>query len=105
MVRAKPTHYRLTPAAEADLTEIWLYTAENWTVAQADRYMDSLERTFDTLLSMPEIARERMEFEPPVRIHPSAQHIVIYRILEDHLAILRVLGGRQNWQAHLEIGE
>ncbi len=54
---------------------------------------------------MPEIARERPEFDPPVRIHPSAQHVIIYRIEGNYLTILRVLGGRQNWQAVLEIAE
>ena len=105
MGAVRPSHYRLTPAAEADLTDIWLYTTEHWFVAQADRYIDGLESTFETLLSMPEIARERPEFDPPVRIHPSAQHVIIYRIEGNYLTILRVLGGRQNWQAVLEIAE
>lgn len=50
---------------------------------------------------MPGRARERPEFDPPVGIHPSGAHIVVYRIEGDHLAILRVLGGRQDWQAIL----
>ena len=105
MAGPRPAQYRLSPAAETDLTDIWRYTAENWSAAQADRYTDALENAFDTLVAMPEIARERPEFDRPVRIHPSAQHIIIYRIRDDHLAILRVLGGRQNWQAILDLGK
>ena len=30
--------YQLTPLAEADLEEIWLYTFRNWSVEQADSY-------------------------------------------------------------------
>lgn len=33
--------YRLTPAAEGDLEGIWLYTAEQWGVKQANHYIDS----------------------------------------------------------------
>jgi toxin ParE1/3/4 len=103
MAGRKLDHYRLAPAAEADLEDIWRYTARNWSIDQADRYTDALEAAFDTLVAMPEIARERREFSPPVRVHPSAQHVIVYRIAADHLVILRVLGGRQNWQAALDL--
>ena len=95
------TTYRLTPAAQNDLEDIWFYTARQWSVAQADRYTDILEDTLEHLLFMPEMARERAEFDPPVRIHPSAEHLIIYWIEDDHLAILRVLGAGQDWQAIL----
>ena len=95
------TTYRLTPAAQNDLADIWLYTAQQWSVTQADRYTDILEDTLERLLFMPEMARERPEFDPPVRIHPSADHLIIYRIENDHLSILRVLGASQDWQAIL----
>lgn len=94
-------HYRLSPAAQADLEEIWLYSAETWSEDQAERYMDLLEEAFERLRAMPGIARERQEFTPPVRIHPAASHLIIYRIENDHLAILRILGGRQDCQAVL----
>lgn len=93
--------YRLTPAAQHDLEDIWLYTARTWTMAQADRYTDILEDTFDRLLFMPEMARERPEFDPPVRIHPSPEHLIIYRVEEDYLLILRMLGAGQDWHAIL----
>jgi len=66
------TSYLLTPAARNDLEDIWLYTVQQWSAEQADRYIDILEDTFDRLLFMPEMARARPEFDPAVRIHPSA---------------------------------
>jgi len=95
------TAYRLTPAAQSDLEDIWIYAARQWSVAQADRYTDILEDTFERLLFMPEMARARAEVDPPVRIHPSAEHLIIYRVEDDHLAILRGLGAGQDWQAIL----
>ncbi len=103
MERGKLSHYRLTPRAIADLEEIWLYTAETWSIAKADRYTDSFAQSFDTILTMPEIARERLEFSPPVRIHPSGQHHVVYRIEADYLLVIRILGGGQDWAAILRV--
>ena len=101
MPASNPIAYRLAPAARRDLEDIWLYTAQTWTMAQADRYTDILEDTFDRLLFMPEMARERPEFDPPVRIHPSAEPLIIYRVKQDQLIILRLLGAGQDWHAIL----
>jgi toxin ParE1/3/4 len=46
---AKP--YRLLPLAEADLEMVWLYTLENWSVAQADSYHRDLVAAFALLAS------------------------------------------------------
>jgi len=52
---------------------------------------------FETIAAMPTLARERSEFTPPVRIHVHESHPIVYTIAEDHVAILRLLGGRQDW--------
>ncbi|MCB9931460.1 MAG: type II toxin-antitoxin system RelE/ParE family toxin [Alphaproteobacteria bacterium] len=105
MARTRLSSYRLRPAAQADLEGIWRYTAEQWSADQADRYVDGLQATIALLVSMPEIARERREFVPPVRIHPSARHLIIYRIEDDILAVLRIVAQRQNWRALLDSSE
>jgi toxin ParE1/3/4 len=101
MSSSEVTHYRLTPLAEEDLENIWRYTAETWSTAQADRYIDELVVVFEMLVAVPEAAHERDEFDPPVRIHSHARQLVVYLIKDDHLAILRVLGGGQDWEAIL----
>ncbi|MDB4240793.1 type II toxin-antitoxin system RelE/ParE family toxin [Yoonia sp.] len=105
MAASSLTSYRLTPAAQNDLEDIWLHTSQRWSAAQADRYTDILEDTLERLLFMPEMARERSEFDPPVRIHPSSEHLIIYRTEDSHLAILRVLGAAQDWQAILRAAD
>jgi toxin ParE1/3/4 len=102
MLSGKLTHYRLTPSAIADLEEIWRYTAEHWSIDQAERYADSFSQSFETLLRMPKIARERQEFTPPVRLHRSGQHLIVYRIEAGHILVIRILGGRQDWAAILK---
>lgn len=94
--------YRLTPRALDDLEEIWRYTAETWSVGQADRFTDDLARVFETLAALPSLARERPEFDPPVRIHTHERHLIVYVVAEDdQVDIVRLLGGRQDWMAIL----
>jgi len=95
--------YRLLPKAVCDLEDIWHYSARNWSVKQADRYLDDLVVLFDTLVLMPKLARERTEFMPPVRIHPYNEHLIIYKIAGDHIDIMRILGGGQDWRALLNM--
>lgn len=96
--------WRLTPAAERDLTGIWDYSARIWSVAQAERYLRGLSASFDTLARTPEIARERAEFDPPVRLHPHRSHLIVYRIEDAGVAIVRILHARQNWVNLLQGG-
>ncbi|KIC09681.1 plasmid stabilization protein ParE [Leisingera sp. ANG-M1] len=90
------TRWLIRPAARADLAAIWRYGLETWGEAQADAYADSLFALFDLLADFPEMARERSEFTPPVRIHPSGAHLVIYRLEQGCPDILRILHARQD---------
>lgn len=99
------TGYRLTPRALDDLDDIWRFSAETWSIKQADRYIDELARVFETIAIMPPLARERNEFAPPVRIHPHESHLIVYTIEADHIAILRLLGGQQEWISLLKAAD
>jgi toxin ParE1/3/4 len=88
-------------AAEADLSDIWHYGAANWGIGQADRYADGLFALFDLLADFPEMARERGEFTPPVRIHPGGVHLVIYRTEGQGVEIIRIVHAHQNLTTYL----
>lgn len=103
MLSARPDHYRLSPKSLDDLDDIWRYTAEFWSVDQADNYIDDLANALETLVGMPSLGREYTEFNPPVRILIHNQHLVVYMVNIDHISVLRFLGGRQNWRAILAV--
>lgn len=94
----------LRPAAEADLSDIWRQGVATWGVEQAERYADGLFAVFDLLAEFPEMARERGEFSPPVRVHPSGSHLVIYRLEGQGIEIIRVLHAHQNLTVYLQEG-
>lgn len=97
MTPSTPKRYRLRPRARDDLEAIWVYTAARWSIDQADLYIRQLTAGMDLLETQPEIARERTELAPPVRIHPVASHVVVYRIETDYLDIIRIRHGREDW--------
>lgn len=96
--------WTIRPAAEADLADIWIHGVANWGNDQAERYADSLFALFDLLAAYPEMAREREEFTPPVRIHPVGSHLVIYRSEGQGVEIIRILHAHQNLMAYLNDG-
>lgn len=103
MPRRRPgSAYRLSPAAQSDLSDIWDYTAETWSVDQAEAYLRGLTETIELLCEHPEIARERNEFNPPVRLHSYRSHLIIYRIEEGRIVVVRVVHSRQHWKALLD---
>jgi toxin ParE1/3/4 len=93
--------YRLTNAAEVDVTVIFRRGFTEFGSRQAEKYHRGLERTFDFLATNPRASRERDEFSPPVRLHPFGVHLVVYRIVGEEILILRVLHGRQDWAQYL----
>lgn len=101
MSSGRLVQYRLSPRAHADLDDIWRFSAETWSIEQADRYIDELVTVFETLAALPLLARERTEFDPPVRIHVHRSHLIVYVVRDDHVAVLRLLGSRQDWAAIL----
>lgn len=83
------------------MSDIWHYDAASWGVARADRYADGLFALFDLLADFPQMARERSEFKPALRIHPSGAHLVIYRADGQRIEIIRILQAHQNLTAYL----
>ena len=52
------SRYLLTPAARADLEEIWLYTAATWSPEQAVRYTDQVMDCFEEIAEDPGRGRD-----------------------------------------------
>ncbi|MGL4234892.1 type II toxin-antitoxin system RelE/ParE family toxin [Tabrizicola sp.] len=95
---AKP--YRLSPSAEQDLEDIWLYTLRHWSPAQADRYHRSLVAEIEALA-----AGDRKGRPATVRSgickRPCGSHVIWFRDQGDRLDIIRVLHSAQDVERHL----
>ena len=97
---AKTRQVRLTPLTEADLEEIWLYTFENWSAEQADKYVRDLVATMELLAHGDKVGRI-CEVREGYRQYLAGSHIVFYRETDTSLDVSRVLHQRMDVDQHL----
>jgi toxin ParE1/3/4 len=93
--------HRLTRAAEQDVVNTYIQGAAAFGIDQAERYHAGLVATFELLADNPRLAREREEFQPPVRLHPYGAHMIVYVIETGGILIVRLLHDRQDWERAL----
>ena len=93
--------FKVSQAASHDIRGIAKYTQKTWCRDQRRRYLNSLNQKFDMLAAMPEMAAERSDFDPPVRIHHHEKHLIVYVAIDDGILIVRVLHQSQDVPALL----
>lgn len=84
-----------TSLAEEDLVGIWINIAKE-SKAAADRVVDDLDRKTSVIGRHPEIGRERPDIAAGLRYFPSGNYLILYRVLEDHVEIVRYVHGRRD---------
>jgi toxin ParE1/3/4 len=87
--------YRLSPQAETDLEEIGDYIAQD-SPANARRFIEQLTQKFVVLARSPRIGRARPELKPDLRSFPYGAYLILYRIIEDGVEIVRVVHSARN---------
>jgi toxin ParE1/3/4 len=96
--------YRLSARAEADLAQIWVFSAEQWGVDQADRYIEALVTRWRWLCDNPSLWKLRQDIAEGVYSYPQQSHVIYFRTAEDApgvIEIIRVLHGRVEPAEHL----
>jgi toxin ParE1/3/4 len=93
--------HRLAPRAEADLDDIWYYTAkESQSIENADRVIDSITERFFLLATYPHLGRRRDDdLRPGLRSFAVGEYVIIYRVEAEDVLILHVIRGSRDIQA------
>jgi toxin ParE1/3/4 len=89
-----------SPAAEADLSHIWDYSAEVWGPDQADHYLDEIQMACKALATGRRQGRV-VDVRPVYLKLAVASHVIFYREEDSRLLIIRVLHGRMDIDRHL----
>jgi toxin ParE1/3/4 len=94
--------YLLSPAAQADLDQIWDYTYDHWGVDRADDYLRELQRAVNSRADNPGIGRACDEIRPGYRKLAAGSHTLFYRVPEDDVVdVVRILHQRMDVDRHL----
>ena len=93
--------HRFRSQAEADLEDIWQYTAKNWSLAQAERYVDALLGEMEGLAEAPRSGRPADHIRPGLLQHPVRAHIVFYRVTDYGIEVVRILHQSMDLPARL----
>lgn len=92
--------YRLPPAAERDLENIWIHTHQQWGMEQANRYIDHLIAVFAGLAQSPGTAPACDYIRPGYRRRSVERHMIYFRITDYGVAIVRILHDRMDAPRH-----
>jgi toxin ParE1/3/4 len=86
------------PSIAGRFRPFWYYVAsKSGSLDIADRLIDSITDRFFLLASHPNIGRTRDEdLRPGLRSFPVGEYIIIYRIQDEDVLILRVLRGSRD---------
>jgi toxin ParE1/3/4 len=87
--------YFVTPRAQADLDETWLYVAKDRPGA-ADRLIDRIIGHFSSLASNPELGASCAELAADLRQSTVGNYIVLYRPRPARVEIVRVIHGARD---------
>lgn len=82
----------ISPEAENDLLDTWLYIAEDQPI-NADRYLDKLQEKAQKLAEFPDLGRDRPELAEGLRSFPVDRYNLYYTVTETKLILVRVLPG------------
>lgn len=94
--------YRLTNKAVSDLNEIWVYTYDNWSENQADKYYNMLLDHCQDIAENPELGKNYDGIRPDLFGLKANRHIIFYRVINRDLTeITRILHGRMDLKNRL----
>ena len=74
------TRYLLSPAAQADLSEIWDYSTQNWGTDRADRYVLGIRDSCEALAAGRQGGRPINEIRPGYWKLAVQSHFLFYRL-------------------------
>lgn len=94
--------YVLSPQAEDDLDKIWEYSAYTWSATQAEKYFDQIIDAIILLTKESKAGKSIDYVAPGYRKFSVKSHLIIYKILDDSIDVIRILHERMDIDERLK---
>ncbi|PZF74314.1 type II toxin-antitoxin system RelE/ParE family toxin [Taibaiella soli] len=97
-------NYKISVKALDDIENIWLYTFENWSVEQADRYANLIFDEIEYLADYPNSGKDLGHIRKNYRCSKVKSHLIFYRYMEKQssIEIVRILHERMQIENRLD---
>jgi toxin ParE1/3/4 len=85
--------FKISIKAGEDNENIWLYTLENWSLEQADRYINLIFDEIEYLANEPNSGKDFNHIKKNYRCSKVKSHLIFYRFTEKNkgIEIIRIL--------------
>jgi toxin ParE1/3/4 len=96
-------NYIISEEANKDIKNIWLYTFENWSVEQADRYLNLIIDEIEYLIEHPKSGKDYNQIRKGYFRARIKSHFIFYKInlKKEQIEIIRVLHQRMDLESRL----
>lgn len=87
----------ISPKAESDLIDIWLFIAEDQPI-NADRFLDRLHEVAQSLAETPGMGVNRPAIAEGLKSFPVGNYVLFYRVKPTQLELVRVLSASRDME-------
>lgn len=96
------SEYVISEKALEDINNIWIYTTENWSVEQADRYYNSIIDEIEFIVQKIELARDFGKIRKSYKYSKIKSHLIFFKKNKSNeIEVVRVLHERMNIENRL----
>jgi len=94
----------ISQEANQDIENIWLYTFENWSAEQADRYFDLIINEIEYLTEHPKSGKDYNQIRRGYFCTRIKSHFIFYKInlKKNQIEVIRVLHQRMDIESRLK---
>lgn len=95
--------YIISNEAENDLENIWMYTFQNWSIKQADKYLKLIINHFQYIAQNPTLGKDYSEIRKGYFRSKIESHYIFYKIdkKDKIVKIIRILHERMDIKTRL----
>ena len=95
--------YKISQEANLDIENIWIYTYENWSLEQADRYLNLIMDEVEYLAENPELGKDYGHIRKGYFRSQVKSHLIFYKVnnKKEQIEIIRVLHQRMDIEFRL----